>query len=369
MIKLTRGLGLLTAALVVATPLGVTVARATSTPTPVNAAGVFLWPRSGAPAAALAAEQARTVAVDKALGLPNGLVGPNSWNDLIYHGGVVQTDPKIYVIFWGRRWKTGFATGDKYGRWTNRQAMTYITDFYANLGGSKLLGVASQYCEGAQIGTVHCARGDINTQHNVLAGVWLDASAVPSEIVTTGLAENITHDPLATEAVRAAGHFGHAGNLNATYMIFTPTGVQATAYGSVYCAYHSEVTNVGGHGIRYGFIPYLPDQGAGCGQFSVNARPDRFGHGWFDAFSLAGGHEFIEAMTDPDAWPFQDGWNDYSTSEIGDKCAYFDTKNVTLGRYYFAVQPEWSNMANAGAGGCAYHLGSGPAPAPPITPV
>jgi hypothetical protein len=190
---------------------------------------------------------------------------------------------------------------------------------------------------------------------------------VPSTIVTNGLAENLTDDPIAAEAVRAEQHFGY--NPDATYFVFTPPGITATAYGSVYCAYHSEVTNIGGHGIRYAFMPFTPEQGAGCGGNSVNAHNDAFGHGYFDSYSMAGGHEYAEAVTDPDAWPTQDGWNDYQTSENGDKCAYFDTTNLHTGTYYFAVQPMWSNEANSGDGGCAMKRGTGPAPVPSPIPV
>jgi serine protease len=50
----------------------------------------------------------------------------------------------------------------------------------------------------------------------------------------------------------------------------------------------------------------------------------------------------------------QDGWNDASGSENGDKCAWTGLKNVTLGSQYFALQPLWSNEANGGTGGCVF---------------
>ncbi|QGN57246.1 hypothetical protein [Nostocoides sp. HKS02] len=88
-----------------------------------------------------------------------------------------------------------------------------------------------------------------------------------------------------------------------------------------------------------------------------------------DSYSLAGGHEYAEAVTDPDAFPTQDGWNDYQTSENGDKCAYFHPANITIGHYFYAVQPMWSNEANAGSGGCAMARGTGAAPVPSTLPV
>jgi len=342
---------------------------------PLSGVKSFFWPQTGAPAAAL-----HTVAAPVAV--PN----PAAYQDLLFHGGAIEHVPSVYLIFWGTEWKKGFRTDDgtpaqtlglpigtavpgKHS-YTSAQAMTYITAFFANVGGSAWNGTQTQYCDGAPIGSTSCVgvagARFITNPKNLLKGVWVDPSPISDPIVTYGLAENLSHDPIASEAVKAAAHFGGT-HPDATYFIMTPPGHTATAYGSVYCAYHSEVTNPGGHGIRYAFIPYVMEQGASCAQYGVNKKPDAFGHGFFDPYSIVAGHEFAEAETDPDAWPFQDGWNDYQTSENGDKCAYFGLQNIHIGRYYFAIQPLWSNEANGGAGGCAVSRGKGKFPVPPPT--
>jgi serine protease len=85
---------------------------------------------------------------------------------------------------------------------------------------------------------------------------------------------------------------------------------------------------------------------------SVNAD-DAFGHGYFDGYSIVAGHEYAEAVTDPgNQMGTQNGWNDITTSENGDKCAWTGLQNINLGRS-FAVQPLWSNEANGGQGACA----------------
>ena len=323
-----------------------------STASPRSAAKVFFWPRSGAPA-----------------GAATSTPSPTQYNDLIFHGGAVEHHPRVYVTFWGTEWQKGFRTGP-HNAYTNKVAMNYVTAFFAHVGGSAWNGVQTQYCDNIAPGSTSCA-GQPLAQHiantaQVLYGAWVDPSPVPATIVTSGLAQNLVNDPIATEAVKASRHFGY--QMDATYFVFTPPGHAATAYGSVYCAYHSEVTNIGGHGIKYAFMPYTPEQGAGCGGNSVNAKNDSFGHGYLDSYSLAGGHEYAEAVTDPDTFPTQDGWNDYQTSENGDKCAYFHAANRTFGRYHFAVQPMWSNEANNGNGGCAMHRGTGPAPVPTSAP-
>ena len=331
-------------------------ASAISAPAGTVAAPHIMWTSGGAPAAATSTPTA-----------PD----PTQYNDLLFHGGAVEHHPAVYLVFWGTEWQQGFTTGDTQATYTSATAMKYIKTFFANVGGSTWNGTQTQYCDNISPGSTSC-NGQALAQYitnpaNLLKGVWVDPTPVPATIVTSGLAENITEDPIATESSRAADHFGY--DIDATYFIMTPPGHSATAYGSVYCAYHSEVTNIGGHGIRYAFIPYVMDQGAGCGQYGVNAKADAFGHGFFDSYSIVSGHEFAEAETDPDAWPTQDGWNDYQTSENGDKCAYFEMQNVWLGKYRFAVQPLWSNEANAGTGGCAVSRGTGPAGFPPVAAV
>jgi hypothetical protein len=48
----------------------------------------------------------------------------------------------------------------------------------------------------------------------------------PATIATTGLAENLTDDPIAAEAVKAEQHSGY--DVDATYFGFTPPGHAAT---------------------------------------------------------------------------------------------------------------------------------------------
>jgi len=344
------------AALIAAAPLvlaGTTAATAAPAPagadSPVSAAKVFCWPKGGEPAGAT----------------PVAAPSPSQYNDLLFHGGAVEHHPKVYITYWGTEWAHGFRTGPG-NAYSNKTAMNYVSNFFGNVGGSPWNGIQTQYCDNIAPGSSSC-KGQPLAQYianspKVLGGVWVDPAPVPSTIVTSGLEQNLVTDPIATEAVKASQHFGF--DPDATYFVFTPPGHAATAYGSVYCAYHSEVTNIGGHGIRYAFMPYTPEQGAGCGGNSVNPRNDAFGHGYMDSYSLAGGHEYAEAVTDPDAWPTQDGWNDYQTSENGDKCAYFHEQNLRIGTKYWAVQPMWSNEANHGTGGCAVARGTGTWPVP-----
>ena len=288
-----------------------------------------------------------------------GVAVPTSANNLLYHGGLVETAPATYAVFWGPAWQNGFSFQAQGQTYTQATAMTYVTDLLNKYGGTPYAGIQTQYCQNTAIGSDSCAgvagAQFVTNPAGQLKGTWIDPSPVPSVIGTTSLATNSVDDPVATEAVKASQHFGY--NVNATYIIYTEPGHQATAYGSVYCAYHSETSHpLGSRGVRYAFMPYVPEQGAGCGQNYVNANDDAYGHGYFDGYSVVTMHEVEEAVTDPDNDNGnQDGWNDATGSENGDKCAWTNLQNVTLNGQYFALQPLWSNSANGGQGACAFN--------------
>src|SRR5437016_533610 len=286
-------------------------------------------------------------------------------NDLIYHGGNagsgaigVETVPATYLIFWGPDWANGFTTSDANGSvYTSQQLQNYVTSFLGNLGSTSWAAIQDEYCNNVPVGTTSCAAvgggNYVTNPRKQLKGVWTDPAPVPSDIVTLGLAQNLVDDPLATEAIRASMHFGY--DPRATYIILTPPTTIGTGQ-PVYCGYHTQTTSVNGYGnpyrVQYAFIPFLnanwPLLGAGgCGMNSVNVVSDSFGHGVFDGYSIVVGHEYAEAVTDPDNFAsIQDGWNDIQGSENGDKCAWTDLANVSMNNHTkFAVQPLWSNRA------------------------
>jgi hypothetical protein len=304
---------------------------------------------------------------------PQGTVN-SAATDLIYHGGSIgdgaigiQKKPAVYLIFWGPQWKTGFTTPDSNDGtlYSSATLQNYVTSFFANVGGSPWAGVQTQYCRNVPAGTTDCSlfpnADNITNPVRQLKGVWTDPTPVPADIVTLGLAENLVDDPIAMEAQRASAHFKY--NADATYIVLTPPGTVGTGQ-PVYCGYHTQTTSIDGVGnpyrIEYAFIPFLntdwPGVGTGgCGQHNVNATSNSFGNGVFDGYSIVVGHEYAEAVTDPDNFfAQQDGWNDAQGSENGDKCAWTNDQNITLGGNQFAVQPLWSNEAfDATGNGCA----------------
>jgi hypothetical protein len=292
-------------------------------------------------------------------------------NNIIYHGGNagpgaigVQVKPAVYLIYWGTEWAQGFKTADTDGTlYSSNTLQTYLNTFMGNLGGSPWAAVQTQYCRGAMVGSTSCAGQPgveyVTNPKNQLKGVWTDPTPVPDTIIASGLAQNLTDDPIAMEAMRASAHFKY--DPYATYIIMTPPRPIATGQ-PAYCGYHSQTTSIDGIGnpyrIEYSFIPWQntdwPGLGQGCGLHNVNAKSNSFGNGIFDSWSIVVGHEYEEAVTDPDNFfAVQDGWNDATTSENSDKCAWTKLKNMKAGGHAFAVQPNWSNQDyDAGGDGC-----------------
>src|SRR5258708_37026314 len=100
-------------------------------------------------------------------------------------------------------------------------------------------------------------------------------------------------------------------------MVLTPTGMSQSGFGTRWCAYHSSTSGTSGR-VAYTYLPYVSDAGASCGMNFVNGTSDSFGHGYFDGFSIVGGHEYAEAATDP--FPSR-GWLDGNGQGNGDTCA------------------------------------------------
>jgi len=257
---------------------------------------------------------------------------------LKYGGGAVQTTaPKVYISWWGPQWATGFTTGG----YTSAQAQAYMTGFFANVGGSSWNGIDTQYCQGVAVGTTSCGTSGthISNPTGQLAGTWTDTTALP---------KRITQSSIASAALRLMNQTG-GYDPNATYFVFTPSGHSMSGFKTSWCAWHS-VTSSGGNQVAYAYMPYMPDAGRNCGMNFVNSTNNAFGNGYFDGFSIVGGHEYVEAQTDPHPSSGNIGWQDSSGAENADKCSWSATsKNITLGAHDYAVQPIWSNAIS----GCA----------------
>jgi hypothetical protein len=228
---------------------------------------------------------------------------------LTYHGGPIQTNPKMYVVFWGSAWN---GSGDPNG------VAARMKSFLAVIGGSGWLNSVTQYTQsdGQHVGN----------QPGSFVGSYVDTTSSPPS--------RPTQSQLAAEAVKAAAHYGDY-SANAAYLVALPHGIKPSGFGTQYCAYHSSTT-AAGHTIAWTNDPYLPDVGSSCGAGSVNSP------GTLDGVSIVFGHEQGETETDP--FP-NSGWLDSSNGENGDKCAWVSLENNPNAGGY-PTQPLWSNANN-----------------------
>jgi hypothetical protein len=278
------------------------------------------------------------------LGAAPRTAGPEfaAQNAMTYQGGPVLHSPSVYLWFWGQDWNTGAYAG----------SYNAVVNFYSEAGGSAWAAIMQQYCSGASVDSSSCpgGAGFIGNPSPIFSPghAYVDTGvAVPSQPSQTDIEEAVT---------RAATHFGYL--TDAVYMVYTPSGRSEPGFTALqYCAFHSAV-QIGVGVYPYAYMPYLPDAGRSCGANVVRDPLD----GW----SIIGGHEYAEAVTDP--FPGTDGygastygWYDNSASngqgEIGDKCSwsFASPALVTMNGSQWPVQPLFSNRALAsGVNPCVF---------------
>ena len=230
-------------------------------------------------------------------------------NGLVYGGGPLETSPVIYLDFWGNQWDSD-----------GNGVESYMQNLFSGLGaqGDSWSTVTSQYTDGS---------GNSPTFNGaVLGGTWVDdSSAAPG---------SAAQQDIAAEADNAAQHFGVSGP-GVDIFVLSPSGAQPDGFPNAgFCAWHDWDGNV-----AYTNMPYVLDAGSSCGASSVQNQ--------LDGFSIVGGHEYAEAVTDPEP---SSGWVDSNGEEIGDLCAWDNDQTVSLSSGTFAMQPLYSNNA----GGCVF---------------
>jgi hypothetical protein len=272
-----------------------------------------------------------------------GRIQPATATNLYYHGGTsdgssgtigVETAPRVYLVLWGSQWTNNDPSGEA----------GIVESFLTGASGSSWLNSVTQYCQGVASGTFFCngAGTAAGNKTGEFIGFWYDnATAAPT---------HPKQSQLASEAVRAAAHFGNtsvASNASAQYVIATATGNSSSGFGRQYCAYHSSTTSTYGD-VAYTNLPYITDAGASCGA-NFNGLGAKAG------ITIVEGHEAGETITDQ--FP-NGGWLDSGGAENGDKCAWITTGNqgasaaVSFSTGTYPVQSLWSNAFNSDAGGC-----------------
>jgi len=287
--------------------------------------------------------------------------GMLSFNGGIDGIGVTSGSPLVYLVFWGSQWGTSGTDGNGYLTLSGdpKHAAPYVQAWLKGLGtnGELWSGVMTQYCDGSSVarGATSCPAGAPHIGYpagGVLAGVWYDN--------TVTAPSHATDAQVAAEAVKAASHFGNTtpeSNRYVQYVIMSPTQTHPDGFntsGGNFCAWHDfngDTSLTGGAvpsavgDVAFTNMPYVADLGSSCGANFVS--------GALDGFSIVGGHEYAETITDQ--FP-AGGWinNTGSTlngEENGDECAWIASGQgasalVAMSTGSFAMQSTWSNDTN-----------------------
>jgi hypothetical protein len=288
--------------------------RATMVAAACAAAALTLGATAGANATTPSIGHGATVTMQKAhshkvLMPRRGMVQPHAAaSNLGYGGGPVEHNPTVYLVFWGSQWNSD-----------GNGVQSYLTNFFSGVGtGSDSWSrIMTQYTDNSGSGP--------SFNGSVLGGTWVDnGAAAPS---------NASANDISNEANNGAAHFGVSGP-DADVFVVSPSGTSPDGFPNTgFCAWHDWNGNV-----AFTNMPYVLDAGASCGANSVQNQ--------LDGFSIVGGHEYAEAVTDPEP---PSGWVASDGEENGDLCAWMNLSALSLSTGSFAVQPTWSNAA----GGCA----------------
>jgi len=254
--------------------------------------------------------------------------------NLPYHGGPVQHTPHVYLVFWGPKWGTAAYTATE----------SFVKSFFADLG-------QSPYAWSSTVEQYGDKTGHPTFGKSLLVGTYWDKST-PEKTVTDA--------NLGTEAANAISWLHIADTNDADVVIAAQQGTCFAASGGVtfagncgtpqqsgYCAFHDWDVNAANSSLHLPWVnlPYQPDAQVGCGQTFINTP------GTNDGYPITGGHELMEAITDPIGNGWVDTADTTSGGEVADKCAWGGQLwgdndpfgNVKIGPGTFAMQSLWSN--------------------------
>jgi serine protease len=328
--------------------------------------------------------------------------------NMAYWGGHVQTNPHIYLVFWGWGENGAFPAGQPCQSEQIVEGSTtatlpcdpdgagkYMANWVYQLGGTQWAGTQSQYYQTAKDASGNTVQQHIANPSDQLSGIWVDdtnsITGLPKTSSSNPPGAGNTYTDLAAEAARAAAHFGVTDLKDADFVIAQPANYSdPNAVSTGYCAFHDYtypgeeggIYNGLTQGVSYTNMPYALSINSSsgvneCGENAVNSGSA----GKLDGFSIVLGHEIEETVTDPGAEDIigsgtsttnLGGWYDpVDANENGDKCAWVGESLGLPGEptvtpipgalndikgnqgQTFAVQSLWSNQAAAGVGYCA----------------
>ncbi len=244
---------------------------------------------------------------------------------LVYYGGPVISQVKVYAVFWGAAVDSGVQKniGGFYKAVTNSNQMDWLSEY--NTTGIKAV-------DGRDGTNQTIGRGSYGGEYLI----------TPAETKT----DLDDKDIRAELESQIAAHVLPAPDENSLYMIYFPAGVSISIEGmkscSSFCAYHNGFASSKFGSIFYGI---MPDFTSGACSFGCGFSGDSF-----KTNTIISSHEFVEAVTDPFPTPgnspaFPQAWNTTGGEEIGDLCASTSGELLTSAET-FTVQGEWDNATD-----------------------
>ena len=245
---------------------------------------------------------------------------------LLYHGGPVLAQVKVYAVMWGSNVDSATQSG--------------IGEMLSATVNSTYFDMLKEYST-----TINAVDGRKGTQQRIGRGSFGGTVVIqPANAKLT-----ITDDEIGAELE----HQIDIGVLpkpdeNTVFMTYYPAGMTIDLQGSlsceVFCGYHHSFASRAYGTLYYGVHPDLGGNCAlGCGVATSR----------FENLTSVTAHELAEAVTDPAVMAtggpaYPDAWNTTKGEEIGDLCSSENTK-LSVGGSSFVLQQAFDNAS----GGCA----------------
>ncbi len=237
-------------------------------------------------------------------------------NPLLYYGGPVISNVKVFTILWNDRVSTEVKNG--------------ITDFYRAYVDSQHMDWLNEYAT-----NVKAVDGRAGTAQKIGRGQVLGEKLLTPSVT----AKKITDVQIQQEIEKSidAGLLPRPDQ-NTLYMTHFSKDIQITIEGMTSCfsfgGYHSAFKSVKYGDIIYGVLPEC----------------SMFGSGGFNSITFVSAHELVEAVTDPFPTPgsspaYPQAWNAVDGNEIADLCTSSTTFKTPKADYNISM--EWSNSRNS----------------------